>query len=93
MDITIQSKKSGKYLTVAGNSSQNGAIIVEESHGGMNGQNFRLQESKPGSGEFFIYTFCGKALDCCEGSKKNGTQVIQWDHNGEDNQVWLMSRI
>ena len=40
-----------------------------------------------------IFTFCGKCLDCCEESMKNGTDIIQWDFHGSDNQKWVIEKI
>lgn len=28
------------------------------------------------------------ALDICEGKKKSGTKIIQWEFNGGENQMW-----
>lgn len=88
--MLIQNKKSGKYLAVANQSDKNGAIIHEEPLHHQRHQKFRLQEASPGSGEFIIFTFCGKALDICENSHKNNTRIIQWDFHSADNQKWLL---
>ena len=93
VEVQIVSKQTGKTLTVAANSPNNGAPVFEEPAQGMEGQRFRLQEVSPGSNEYIIYTFCGKVLDCCEGKKSNGTKVIQWEFNGGENQKWLLKRL
>lgn len=43
VEVEIVSKQSGKSLTVAANSSKNGAPIFEEPSRGLEGQRFRLQ--------------------------------------------------
>ena len=83
-------KKSGDYLTVANNSDNNGATLMEFPLSHRRNQRFRLQQVKPGSGQFVIFTFCGKALDICENSRKDGTKIIQWDFHSEDNQKWRL---
>ena len=88
----FMNRKSGDYLTVANNSDQNGATVVEYPLSHRRNQRFRLQEVTPGGGEFVIFTFCGKALDICENSHKNGTRIIQWDFHSEDNQKWLLKQ-
>lgn len=70
VSTNIISKQTGKYLTVAGNSDKNGVPVFEEPHTGLDGQKFRIQEVNPGNyknaeSEVYIYTFCGKVLDCC----------------------------
>ena len=47
-----------------------------------------MVEKEEGSKEYYIYTYCGKVLDVCEGKKSNGTLIIQWEFNGEENQLW-----
>lgn len=32
-------------------------------------------------------------FDCCEASKSNGTKVIQWEFNGNDNQKWVITKL
>lgn len=60
-------------------SAANGArIFTSKKQKNNSQQKFRIDESKPGSHEFVIYTFCGKVLDVAEQSKENGAQVIQW---------------
>ena len=39
---------------------------------------------------YILKSHCGKALDICEGSCKNGQQIIQWDLNGNENQIWII---
>ena len=38
----------------------------------------------------YIKSYCGKALDVCEGKAKNDQKVIQWDHNDGKNQIWII---
>ena len=73
-------------MTVEG--PQNGAKIYSAPKTKQANQQFRLDESSPGSKEYVIYTYCGKVLDVAEEGKKNGTQVIQWDYHGGENQLF-----
>jgi hypothetical protein len=36
---------------------------------------------------------CGKALDVNEGKATNEQKIIQWDYNGNKNQIWLIEPI
>lgn len=90
LEVTFLNRHSGLYLTVANNSDKNGAVVREEPQSHQRSQRFRLQESSSGSGEFVIFTFCGKALDICENSRSNGTRIIQWDFHSQNNQKWIL---
>ena len=83
----IKCKANGQFLTVENGS--NGAKIMTAPKSKTNhNQLFRLDQPNPDKKEYVIYTYCGKALDICEASKKKGTQIIQWDLNGNSNQLW-----
>jgi hypothetical protein len=86
----LRNRQSGLFLTVANNSDKNGAVLIEEPATNQRNQKYRLQEINLNSGEYVIFTFCGKALDICENSWKNGTRIIQWDFHGKDNQKWIL---
>lgn len=66
----------------------NGARIYGSPKTRAPNQQFRIVEKEEGSQEYMIYTFCGKVLDCAEEGTSNGTQIIQWDETGNNNQLW-----
>lgn len=39
---------------------------------------------------YYIRSFCGKCLDAEGGSSQPGTNLIQWDYNGGENQMWII---
>ena len=43
-----------------------------------------------GKNAVFLKSYCGKALDVCEGKAKKEQKVIQWDYNGGHNQIWIV---
>jgi hypothetical protein len=47
-----------------------------------------MAEMSPHSGEYIIYTFCGKVFDVCGGVIKKGSIVFQYSFNGGNNQLW-----
>lgn len=69
-------------------SAANGAKIYTAAKNNQANQLFRVDDAKPGSSDKVIYTYCGKALDVLEASKKNGARVSQYDFNGGKNQLW-----
>jgi CO dehydrogenase/acetyl-CoA synthase alpha subunit len=74
----IQSQLSKKVLTVHGHNNANGAIIVEEANNNHESQRFRVEEVSLNSKEYYLHTFCNKAVDIYEGKSKNDAQLIQW---------------
>lgn len=46
-----------------------------------------------GKNAFYIRSYCGKALDVCEGKAKKDQKVIQWDYNGQKNQIWVIEPV
>lgn len=46
-----------------------------------------------GKNAFYIKSWCGKALDVCEGKAKNDQKVIQWAYNGNKNQIWVIEPV
>ena len=85
MNWLVKCKQNDSFLTVE--SDANGAKLYLAPKSNDPKQRFRIDENK-GSTDHFIYTFCGKVLDCAGQGKKNGTQVVQWDYNGGKNQQW-----
>jgi hypothetical protein len=93
LEVLLVNRMTGLCLTVANNSDKNGAVIVEEPPNNRPSQRFRLQKISPSSGEYVVFTFSGKALDCCENETKNNTRIIQWDFHAKDNQKWLLTSL
>lgn len=60
-DYFIKCKKDKKYLTVE--SAADGARVYTAAKSNQPNQKFRIDETKSGSKEYVIYTFCGKVLD------------------------------
>lgn len=52
---------------------------------------FRLQETKEGSHNYIIYTYCNKVIDVYNCKKDNGTLIIQYTYNGDKNQQWYLN--
>lgn len=85
-DWYIKCKKNNQYLTVE--NATNGAKIYTAPKSNTPNQKFRIDDSKPGSKDHIIYTFCGKVLDVLEDKKDNGARVSQYDYTGNKNQLW-----
>ena len=83
----IKCRINKTYLTVEG--PHNGARVFAGKKSHQANQKFRIDEKTPDGKEHIIYTYCGKVLDICEASKKEGAQVIQYDFNGGKNQMWM----
>ena len=41
---------------------------------------------------FYIRTHSGKFLDVAGGDSKNEAHIIQWDYNGNKNQIWFIEK-
>ena len=39
---------------------------------------------------FSIYSYHNMVLDCEEESKKNGTEICQWEDRRQKNQLWTI---
>lgn len=85
-EYNIKCKANGQYLTVDGNG--NGARVYTAAKTNQPNQKFKIEEKQAGSKEHVIYTFTGKVLDIAEASKKEGSQVFQYDFSGSKNQLW-----
>lgn len=78
-DYLIKCRQTKGFLTVE-NASDGARIFLSPQPTPQS--KFRLDETKSGSHEYIIYTFCGKVLDVFQGEKAKGTQVIQFTYNG-----------
>lgn len=68
-------------------SDQNGAKFFTSEKTGNPNQRFTISDGGNHK-QHVIYTYCGKCLDVFEAKKSNGTKVIQWEPNGNKNQLW-----
>ncbi|WP_437948424.1 RICIN domain-containing protein [Sorangium sp. So ce296] len=84
----LMNRKSGKVMTVAGASSEDGAAVVQSADDGGDNQKWSLNYN--GAGYFRLTNVkSGKVLDVPDESKSDGIALKQWtDHDG-DNQAWL----
>lgn len=89
-DILLKNAKSGLVLEVYegyGNGT-NEPRVHEAEYNGSLGQRWRMQETSPGSGEYFIYHSTGLALDIRNDSNHNNTPIIPYQFHGKHNQIW-----
>lgn len=42
---------------------------------------------------FYIKSFNGKTIDVHGAECKNGAHIIQWDYNGNENQIWVIEQV
>ncbi|KOX21545.1 beta-galactosidase [Saccharothrix sp. NRRL B-16348] len=81
----IVNRNSGKQLAVAGNSTADGAKVVQQSGTGT----WTVATTSDGS-YTLRYVASGKALDVNGGSSTAGLQLQQWTANGGTNQMWYL---
>ncbi len=87
----IVSKKSGKAMTVSGNSADNAATIVQMPAEGYASQVWTLEDG--GDGTFiFVNYFSNKVMNVPNNSTEAGTQMIQWNNDRSDNEKWLLTQ-
>ena len=83
----IVNKNSGKALDVNGQSTADGASIVQWSYWGGNNQQWQVIDN--GTGYFQIVNRnSGKALDVNGSSTADGATIVQWGYWGGNNQQW-----
>ena len=73
MSISIIDEQTKKLVSISNNSIQNGAPIILKQKSNGKDQQFQLHLTTYDKKDFVIFTFCGKCLDGCEESTKNGT--------------------
>jgi hypothetical protein len=81
----IVNRNSGKPLAVAGNSTADGAKVVQQSGNGT----WTIATTSDGS-YTLRYVASGKMLDVNAGSSTAGLQLQQWTANGGTNQMWYL---
>jgi len=79
----IKNKNSGMYLTVQGDSSSNGANVVQQKGTGSLGQRWILEKLSSGSFRLHPATDMtgGTSLDVANGSADGGTNIQIWKNN------------
>jgi hypothetical protein len=66
--------------------------VRENDYNGSLGQKWRIVETTPGSGQYFIYHSSGKVLDVMYSKGNNNTPVIPYQFHGKDNQIWTITK-
>ncbi|WP_185235318.1 glycosyl hydrolase 53 family protein [Teredinibacter franksiae] len=88
----IISRFSGKALDVEGNSTSDGANLVQWSYGGGANQQFDI--ASLGDGTFSIRpAHSGKSLDVYGFSTENGGDIRQWSYLNGVNQRWRIEAV
>ncbi|MCM2678176.1 RICIN domain-containing protein [Echinimonas agarilytica] len=83
----LQAAHSGKYIEVAGFSTQNGGNIQQ--WGGQNGNQKKWTITHVSGGYYkLINVLSGKAMDVDFGSLDNKANILQWGFSGDDNQLF-----
>lgn len=86
---SIINRNSGKALGVSGNSTADGATIVQNVYGTAVSQSWQFIDA--GTGYFKIKNVnSGKVMDINGASSTDGAQNIQWTDNGGTNQKWQL---
>ncbi|MGW6928599.1 RICIN domain-containing protein [Lentzea sp. NPDC054927] len=81
----IVNRNSGKPLAVAGNSTADGAKVVQQS-----GTGTWTVATAPDGSYTLRYVASGKVLDVNGSSSTAGLQLQQWTANGGTNQMWYL---
>lgn len=84
----ISNATAGVMIEVPNKSQAKGVNIFAGSQGNEIEKQWDFVESKNKDGSFYIKSFCGKCLDVCEQKTSNGTPIIQYNYNGDKNQIW-----
>jgi lysophospholipase L1-like esterase len=83
----LQSRHSGLVLDIAGRSTSNGALLVQENRTDATNQQFRFVDA--GGGYYKIQArHSNLLLDVYGKSTANGADVVQWSDTGTANQQW-----
>ncbi len=87
---TLISRHSGNALSVASNSTADGANVIQRRVDGATGQQFDV--SSVGNGFYSIRpVHSGKSLDVFEFSTQPGGDIRQWTYTGDYNQHWRIT--
>lgn len=65
--------------------------VRENSYNGSIGQKWKIVETQPGLGEYYIYTADGKVMDVSGEDGRNNTPVLPYAFHGRSNQVWYIT--
>jgi hypothetical protein len=92
MVVRVVNQDSGQAMSVAGDSTNDGALIVQ-SPATSTVEQWRLV-GVFGSCFALVNQFTGKALDDPQGSRDDGTQMQQWAYGvGDVNQMWCLRSV
>lgn len=85
----IEARHSGKALSVASNSADNGANVEQRSDSGSAGQRWQLTDL--GNGYYsLINQGSNRSLDVWELSEEAGANIAQWDYWAGEGQQWQL---
>jgi predicted alpha-1,6-mannanase (GH76 family) len=86
---SIISKSSGKAMDVEGNSTEDGANVLQWQNYGQSNQRWIV--TSVGDNQYSIINVnSGKSLDLDGGGEENGANVLQWEWHGGSNQRWYI---
>ena len=84
----LVARHSGKCLDVSGESTEDGASVIQwQCHSGAN-QQWRVEAVT--GGHRLVARHSGKCLDVTGWSLDDGASIIQWQCHGGANQTWLV---
>ncbi|XEC95851.1 LamG-like jellyroll fold domain-containing protein [Paenibacillus tarimensis] len=83
----LKARHSDKLAGVSGDSTENGAYVVQQTDTGSTAQLWTI--TALGNGYYKIINVnSGKSLDVSGGSTANGAKLIQWPYSGSDHEQW-----
>ncbi|MVF11590.1 pectate lyase [Ketobacter sp. MCCC 1A13808] len=86
----LYNQNSGKAMTVAGGSKEDGANVIQQDYSGQDYQQWDV--SSLGSGYYSIRpAHSGKSLDVWEWNASDGADARQWTYLSGENQQWQIS--
>lgn len=86
----IVSQDHGQVVEVPKDSNESGKKIKAGKQSNSMGEQWEFVPVQGQPNTYFIKSFCGKCLDADGGKTDPGTNIIQWDYNGGENQMWII---
>lgn len=83
----------GAAVEIPNSSSAKGVQAFVGNSNNSPNQFWQFIPAKGKKDEYYIKSFCGKCLDVCEAKKVAGAKIIQYDYNGDKNQIWHIKEI
>ena len=88
---TLCYKADGSFLSIAGDSADNGANVGAGPATGTDGQRFKFVKNADGAYTIVTKPTEGKsAVGIAGGSTESGANAMQWVRDGSDNQKWVL---